>query len=59
MRQGARQILAQTVEAELAEFFGQYQDFKDDQGRTAVVRNGYLPERTITTRVGAVTHWLR
>lgn len=54
VRQGARQIIAQAVEAELAEFLKQYQDLKDDQGRTAVVRNGYLPARTVTTGVGAV-----
>jgi putative transposase len=54
VRQGARQIIAQAVEAELAEFLGQYQELKDDQGRQAVVRNGYLPERTITTGVGEV-----
>lgn len=54
VRQGARQIIAQAVEAELVEFLGQYRSLKDDQGRTAVVRNGYLPERTITTGVGEV-----
>jgi putative transposase len=54
VRQGARQIIAQAVEAELAEFLVQYQDLKDDQGRQAVVRNGYLPQRTITTGVGEV-----
>jgi putative transposase len=54
VRQGARQIIAQAVEAELAEFLAQYRDLKDEQGRQAVVRNGYLPERTITTGVGAV-----
>ena len=54
VRQGARQIIAQAVEAEMAEFLAQYRDLKDEQGRQAVVRNGYLPERTITTGVGAV-----
>ncbi|MFM7426848.1 MAG: IS256 family transposase [Elainella sp.] len=54
VRQGARQIIAQAVETELAEFLAQYRDLKDEQGRQAVVRNGYLPERTITTGVGAV-----
>ncbi len=54
VRPGAKQIIAQAVEAELAEFLGQYQDLKDEQGRRAVVRNGYLPERTVTTGVGAV-----
>lgn len=54
VRQGARQIIAQAVEAELKEFLAQYQSLKDDQGRQVVVRNGYLPERTIMTGVGAV-----
>jgi putative transposase len=54
VRQGARQIIAQAVEAELQEFLAQYQSLKDDQGRQAIVRNGYLPERTIMTGVGAV-----
>ena len=54
VRQGAQQIIAQAVEAELQAFLGQYQDLQDEQGRKAVVRNGYLPERTIMTGVGAV-----
>lgn len=54
VRQGARQIIAQAVEAELQEFLAQYQSLKDDQGRQAVVRNGYWPERTIMTGVGEV-----
>jgi Transposase, Mutator family len=54
VRQGARQIIAQAVEAELKEFLAQYQSLKDDQGRAAIVRNGYLPERTIMTGVGEV-----
>lgn len=54
VRKGARQIIAQAVEAELAEFLTQYQSLKDNQGRQAVVRNGYLPERTIVTGVGEV-----
>ncbi len=54
VRQGARQIIATAVEAELQEFLVQYQDLKDEQGRKAVVRNGYLPERTIVTGIGEV-----
>jgi putative transposase len=54
LRQGARQIIAQAVEAELNEFLGQYQGLKDDRGRQAVVRNGYLPERSVTTGLGEV-----
>lgn len=54
VRQGARQIIAQAVEAELAEFLSQYQGLRDESGRQAVVRNGYLPARTVTTGVGEV-----
>ncbi len=51
---GARQIIAQAIEAELNDFLEQYQSLKDPQGRQAIVRNGYLPERTITTGVGDI-----
>jgi putative transposase len=54
VRTGARQIIAQAVEAELQEFLAQYGDQRDEQGRQVVVRNGYLPERTILTGVGEV-----
>ncbi|PZO15655.1 MAG: IS256 family transposase [Leptolyngbya foveolarum] len=54
IRSGAQQIIAQAVEAELNELLGEYQAVKDDSGRQAVVRNGYLPARTITTGVGEV-----
>jgi putative transposase len=54
IRNGARQLLAQAVEAELQEFLSEYAERRDEQGRQAVVRNGYLPERTIQTGVGDV-----
>lgn len=54
IRNGARQLIAQAVEAELQEFLGEYAERRDEQGRQAVVRNGYLPERTIQTGVGEV-----
>ena len=54
IRNGARQLIAQAVEAELQEFLSEYAERRDEQGRQAVVRNGYLPERTIQTGVGDV-----
>ena len=54
VRQGARQIIAQAVEAELQEFLSQYEGLSDEQGRQTVVRNGYLPKRSVTTGVGEV-----
>ena len=54
IRTGARQIIAQAVEAELTDFLEHYRSIKDAQGRQAVVRNGYLPQRTVMTGVGEV-----
>lgn len=55
VRQGARQIIAQAVDAELSEFLEQYREVQDASGRQGVVRNGYLPERTMTTGIGEVS----
>jgi putative transposase len=54
LRQGARQLLQQAVEAEVAQTLTRYAELKDEQGRQRVVRNGYLPERAIQTGIGAV-----
>ncbi len=54
IRNGARQIISEAVEAELAQLREHYRDLKDDRGRQAVVRNGYLPERSVQTGVGDV-----
>ncbi len=54
IRSGAQQIIAQAVEAELNELLQEHQGLRDDSGRQAVVRNGYLLARTITTGVGEV-----
>jgi len=54
LRTGARRLIAQAVEAELGELLSQYQDTKLPDGRQTLVRNGYLPERTIQTGIGDV-----
>jgi putative transposase len=54
LRQGAQRPLAQAIEAEIAVLLAQYADRHDAQGRQAVVRNGYLPEREVQTGIGAV-----
>ena len=46
--------MAQAIEAEIAVLLAQYADHHDLQGRHAVVRNGYLPEREVQTGIGAV-----
>ena len=54
LRQGAQRLLAQAIETEIAVLLAQYADRHDLQGRHAVVRNGYLPEREVQTGIGAV-----
>ena len=53
LKEGARQLLAQAIEAEVAEFLIQYAD-QTVNGKRAVVRNGHLPERSIQTGLGDV-----
>jgi transposase-like protein len=54
LRQGARKLLSQALEAEVEFFLRQYSDLKDDAGRQRMVRNGYLPEREIQSGIGPV-----
>lgn len=54
IRNGARELINEAVQAELAQLLVHYSGLKDEQGRQAVVRNGYLPERTVQTGVGDV-----
>jgi putative transposase len=55
LRQGAKRLLAQAIEAEVETLLACYADVRDDQGRQGVVRNGYLPEREVQTGIGAVS----
>lgn len=54
LRQGARKLLAQAVEAEVESFLTQHRELRDEQGRARLVRNGYLPERRVQTGIGSV-----
>src|SRR5512135_1137666 len=54
LRDGARRLLAQTVEAEVAAFLAHHADQVTADGHRRLVRNGYLPERKIQTGIGAV-----
>jgi transposase-like protein len=54
LREGARELIAKAVEAELAGFLEAYADQRLEDGRRAVVRNGSLPERTVQTGIGDV-----
>ena len=54
LQEGARTLLAQAIEAEVAEFLARHADKRDAVGRVRLVRNGHLPERTVQTGIGAV-----
>ena len=55
VRKGARQLIEQAVEAELSELLTRFSGQTTEDGRAAVIRNGYLPEREIRTGIGSVT----
>jgi transposase-like protein len=54
LRNGARALLAQAVEAEVAALLSGHADQLTDDGRQRLVRHGHLPEREIMTGIGAV-----
>jgi transposase-like protein len=54
LREGARELIAKAVEAELASFLESLAGQRLEDGRRAVVRNGYLPGRTVQTGIGEV-----
>lgn len=54
VRDGARQMLASALQAEVAAYVDAHDDQVDDDGRRLVVRNGYHNERDVTTAAGSV-----
>jgi transposase-like protein len=54
LRLGAQWLLAQAIEAEVAEWIDSRSHLCNDAGHRQVVRNGFMPERTILTGVGPV-----
>jgi hypothetical protein len=54
LRKGARALLAQAVEAEVATLLSRYAGETTDDGRKRLVRHGHLPEREIMTGIAPV-----
>jgi putative transposase len=54
LRNGARALLTQAVEAEVAEFLNKHAALKTEGGHQRVVRHGHLPEREVMTGIGPV-----
>ena len=54
LREGARQMLMQAIEAEVAAFLAAHDHLADDTGRRRLVRNGHAPQRSIQTGIGPI-----
>lgn len=54
LRQGAHQLLATAIQAEVDEWIQARAHLLDANGRRHVVRNGVMPERTIVTGLGDI-----
>ena len=54
IREGARKLIEQAVEAELATLLAAFAEERLDDGRARLVRHGHLPEREILTGIGPV-----
>jgi len=52
LRRGAREMIGQAVTEEFEVFLAQHVARRDAEGRQAVVRNGYLPEREVLSAIG-------
>lgn len=54
VRDGARQMLAVALQAEVAAYIQAHAHERDEAGRRLVVRNGFHEPREVTTAAGAV-----
>ena len=54
VREGARRMLAEALQAEVDAYIARFAGERDEQGRRLVVRNGYHQPREVVTSAGAV-----
>src|SRR4051812_25587561 len=54
LREGARRLLAEAIEVEVAAWIDARAHPQDHAGRRHVVRSGHLPERTIQIGIGEI-----
>lgn len=54
VREGAQQMLAAALRAEVAAYCAQFADERDENGHRLVVRNGYHQPREVTTAAGGI-----
>lgn len=54
LREGARKLLVQALEEEVQDYLASFAAARDADGKRLVVKNGYMPERTIQTGIGDI-----
>jgi putative transposase len=54
IREGAQKLLQAAVEQEVSAYIEMFKDARDENGKRAVVRHGFLPERNLLTGIGPV-----
>ena len=54
IRGSAREMLAHAIELELQDFLTKHSELLVNNNKSRIVRNGYLPERKITTGIGSI-----
>lgn len=54
LKQGAQALLQRAIENEVQEFLERYRDVKAADGLRMVVRNGFMPERSVLTGLGPI-----
>jgi len=54
-RGGAQRMLQLAMENEVEEYTQKHSNFKDEQGKRAIVKNGYMRQRDIVTGMGPLT----
>jgi len=55
LRNGARKMLQEAIEVEMAEYVHNCQTLRDEMNKRMVIRNGYLPKRSILTGIGSLS----
>ena len=54
LKEGARRLLQQAIENEVQEFIDAFGELRTEGGQRSVIRNGYLPERSVQTGIGPI-----
>jgi putative transposase len=54
LRDGARKMLAQAIDLEVEDYIRCHAEQVDENGKRLVVRNGFMPKRTIQTGLGDI-----